>query len=262
MGYGSSEESRNLDERPAVRPEGLGVIDTQKPSQPKTAHIVEFRESHESAETMPAMKERKLSRILKRIFDVSLGSVMLLVFGPVIILFAILVRLQDGKKAIFSQDRYGLHGKTFKCLKLRSMVPDAKERLTEILAANPDLDSEWSETQKLVNDPRVTKLGRFIRKTSIDELPQLINVLRGEMSLIGPRPIVANEVKKYGDAFNFYSSVKPGITGLWQVRGRSDTSYPERIALDVQYAQTFSFWGDIKICLNTVPVLLGRKGAR
>ncbi len=258
MGYGTADESRVLDDQQIVQPEGFGANDSYKPSRSLTGSVEEFRESREIA---PATQKRRTSRVLKRAFDLGLGSVMLLVFGPVIILFAILVRMQDGEKAIFSQDRYGLHGKTFKCLKLRSMVPDAKERLDEILASNPELKREWDETQKLVDDPRITKLGRFIRKTSIDELPQLINVLRGEMSLIGPRPIVANEVEKYGDAFSFYSSVKPGITGLWQIKGRSDTSYPERVALDVEYAQTFSFWGDIKICLITVPVLLGRKGA-
>ena len=258
MGYGAAEESRNLDDRKIVQPEGFGANDSHKPSQSLTGSVVELRESREIT---PAMRKRKISRALKRVFDLGLGSLMLLVFGPLILLFAILVRMQDGEKAIFSQDRYGLNGKTFKCLKLRSMVPDAKERLEEILATNPDLKKEWDETQKLIDDPRVTKLGRFIRKTSIDELPQLINVLRGDMSLIGPRPIVANEVEKYGDAFKYYSSVKPGITGLWQIKGRSDTSYPERVALDVEYAQTFSFLGDIKICLITVPVLLGRKGA-
>ena len=142
------------------------------------------------------------------------------------------------------------------------MVPDAREQLEFLLATDPSARAEWDETQKLTNDPRITALGNFIRKTSIDELPQLYNVLRGDMSLVGPRPIVESEIVRYGDSFRHYCSVRPGITGLWQVSGRSDTTYPERVATDVEYVRSRSFWGDIKIMFMTIPAVLISKGAR
>ncbi len=206
-------------------------------------------------------REKPLGRISKRVFDVVGASALLILVAPVIIIFGLLIRLQDGKKAVFSQSRYGAGGKSFKCYKLRSMVPNAGERLQEILATNSAMRREWEETQKLTDDPRITSLGRLLRKSSIDELPQLVNVLRGDMSLVGPRPIVQNEIERYGKYYHDYTSVQPGITGLWQVKGRSDTTYTERVALDVEDARTLSFWGDIKIMLMTIPAVLFSKGA-
>jgi Undecaprenyl-phosphate galactose phosphotransferase WbaP len=198
----------------------------------------------------------------KRALDITVASLALLFVAPLLLIIALLVRLQDGQAAIFSHTRYGQNGRTFKCLKLRSMVPDAAERLQELLERDPDAKREWELTQKLVHDPRITPLGQFIRATSIDELPQLINVLKGDMSLVGPRPISLSERSKYGENFADYCSVRPGITGLWQVSGRSNVSYPERVRMDTTYALNRSFWGDIVIMLKTIPAVLKSDGAR
>ncbi|MAB10391.1 sugar transferase [Hyphomonas sp.] len=198
----------------------------------------------------------------KRITDIVIASVALVFVFPLLLVVATLIRLQDGGKAVYAQKRYGRNGRTFSCYKLRSMVANADERLQEILATDPEARAEWEETQKLVNDPRITPLGHFIRKTSIDELPQLINIIRGEMSLVGPRPIVENEIAKYGEYYRDYCAVRPGLTGLWQVEGRSDTTYEERVQLDVKYAISRTFTGDIMIMLRTVPAVLLSKGAR
>jgi exopolysaccharide production protein ExoY len=198
----------------------------------------------------------------KRITDIVIASVALVFVFPLLLVVATLIRLQDGGKAVYAQKRYGRNGLTFSCYKLRSMVANADERLQEILATDPEARAEWEETQKLVNDPRITPLGHFIRKTSIDELPQLINIIRGEMSLVGPRPIVESEIAKYGEYYRDYCAVRPGLTGLWQVEGRSDTTYEERVQLDVKYASSRTFTGDIMIMLRTVPAVLLSKGAR
>ncbi len=199
---------------------------------------------------------------VKRSFDVVIALLALVLVLPLLITIAIAIRLQDGGKAVFWQRRQGLNGRTFNCFKLRSMVLDADARLQHILETDPAAKAEWDATQKLTNDPRITPLGNFIRKTSIDELMQLVNVIRGDMSLVGPRPIVANEIGKYGEFYRDYCSVKPGITGLWQVEGRSDTTYEERVQLDVKYARTRSFWGDFRIMLKTIPAVLFSRGAR
>ncbi|MGH1421773.1 MAG: sugar transferase [Hyphomonas sp.] len=219
----------------------------------------------ETAAYAASQAKQPLSRgeeYAKRVFDIVVSASALLALSPLILAFAIAIKIQDGEKALFKQKRFGLNGETFNCFKLRSMVPDARERLEALLASDPAARQEWEETQKLTDDPRITALGHFIRKTSIDELPQLYNVLRGDMSLVGPRPIVENEIEKYGENFNFYCEVRPGVTGLWQVKGRSDTTYPERVAMDVEYVRTHSFIGDIMIVLKTVPAVLMSKGAR
>lgn len=199
---------------------------------------------------------------LKRVFDVAVALVAIVLFAPLMIILAIAIRLQDGHRAIFFQVRFGQHGETFHCYKLRTMVPDAQARLEYLLATDPQAREEWARSQKLDNDPRITPLGHFLRKTSLDELPQLFNVIIGDMSLVGPRPIVRNEISRYAENFEHYSSVRPGITGLWQVKGRSDTSYADRVALDVEYAKTRSFWGDVKILFLTVPAVFSSRGAR
>lgn len=198
----------------------------------------------------------------KRILDIIIASVALIFVLPLLLIVALFIRLQDGGPALYAQKRYGREGKTFRCFKLRSMVMDSDKRLQEILASDPAAREEWDRTQKLTNDPRITPLGQFIRKTSIDELPQLINVLRGEMSLVGPRPIVENEITKYGEYYRDYCAVRPGLTGLWQVEGRSDTTYEERVQLDAKYARTHNLTGDIVIMLRTVPAVLFSRGAR
>lgn len=198
----------------------------------------------------------------KRTLDVIVASIALIFVLPLLIVVGVLIRLQDGGQAVYSQKRYGRNGRTFKCYKLRSMVANADQRLIEILAQDPEARIEWEQTQKLTHDPRITPLGRFIRKTSIDELPQLFNILKGEMSIVGPRPIVENEIIKYGEFYRDYCSVRPGLTGLWQVEGRSDTTYEQRVQLDVKYATTRNFTGDIMIMLRTVPAVLLSRGAR
>ncbi len=153
-------------------------------------------------------------------------------------------------------------GRPFACLKFRTMVVDADAVLEAHLSTHAGARAEWAHTQKLVDDPRVTCLGRFLRASSLDELPQLINVLRGEMSLVGPRPIVTSEIGRYGAHFENCFSVPPGITGLWQVSGRNDCSYAERVALDAKYAEEWSLLGDLAILARTIPAVLLQKGSR
>ncbi len=203
---------------------------------------------------------RRASRFIKRSFDLVASAVLLLLLAPLLLGVAWLVS-RDGGPATFGHIRIGRRGKPFRCLKFRSMVIDAQARLADLLARDPDARAEWERDFKLKNDPRVTALGAFIRKTSLDELPQLINVLRGDMSLVGPRPVVADEVERYGDDKVFYLMARPGITGLWQISGRNDIDYDSRVALDCWYVRNWSLWYDIVILIKTIKVVLGRDGA-
>ncbi|MGY6627963.1 MAG: sugar transferase [Oceanicaulis sp.] len=213
------------------------------------------------------MQEERLSRsrlqnVCKRGLDVLIALCVLVFLSPVLIAIAIAVRLQDGGPAIFSHNRIGKNGQPFKCYKFRSMVIDAQARLDALLASDCDAAAEWARDQKLRKDPRITGLGRFLRKSSLDELPQLFNIIRGDMSVVGPRPIVADEVARYGGLFDAYASVRPGVTGLWQVSGRNDVSYDARVRLDAHYAVHWTVLGDIWIILKTVPaVVLGRSAS-
>lgn len=207
-------------------------------------------------------EENRANGFLKRITDFVIAGTTLIFLLPIIIPLAIAVRLSDGGPALFKQRRIGRDGKEFNCYKFRSMVIDADLRLQKLLKEDPRARQEWQATQKLEKDPRITPFGQFLRKSSLDELPQLINILKGEMSIVGPRPIVRNEVEKYGDYFPYYCQVRPGLTGLWQVSGRSDTSYGERVKLDVQYVSAWSYVSDIKIMAMTIPAVLMSDGAR
>ena len=209
-----------------------------------------------------AGKSNRTAETLKRITDTIIASVALIFLLPVLIPIALLVRLSDGGPAIFRQKRIGRDGKEFFCLKFRSMHVDAEQQLRRLLERDPHARAEWQATLKLENDPRITALGNFLRKTSLDELPQLINIIKGEMSIVGPRPIVRNEIEKYGEYFKHYSSVRPGLTGLWQVSGRSETTYAERVALDVEYVQDRTYLKDLKIMALTVPAVLTSDGAK
>jgi len=180
---------------------------------------------------------------------------------PVMLLVALAIYGQDGGPILFAHRRIGLNGRHFNCLKFRSMAVDAEQRLATLLATDPVARAEWEKDHKLRQDARVTRLGAFLRKTSLDELPQLLNVLRGDMSLVGPRPIVEAEIVKYGRRFRNYCAVKPGITGLWQVSGRNDTSYRTRVVLDSVYARRRSFGLDAYILACTVPAVLTRRGS-
>ena len=205
---------------------------------------------------------RHASNFLKRIVDIAISLSAALFLLPVLIPIAIVTRLSDGGPVLFRQKRIGRDGKEFMLYKFRSMVPDAAERLEHLLQTDDAARAEWQATQKLVNDPRITPFGDFLRKSSLDELPQRLNILKGHMSVVGPRPITKNESEKYGEFFGHYCSVRPGLTGLWQVSGRSDTSYETRVALDVEYVKAQSFFLDFKILLMTIPAVLRRAGAR
>jgi undecaprenyl-phosphate galactose phosphotransferase len=196
----------------------------------------------------------------KRLFDILGATLCLLALTPIMVSLVILVR-RDGGPAIFGHRRIGSDGKTFLCLKFRSMCVNAERKLQEHLASNPEARAEWDKDFKLKDDPRITKLGQLLRRTSLDELPQLFNVLRGEMSLVGPRPIVADEVARYGERFVAYRNCRPGITGLWQISGRNDISYRARVRLDSFYAARWSMTKDLFILMRTVAVVFRRSGA-
>jgi lipopolysaccharide/colanic/teichoic acid biosynthesis glycosyltransferase len=202
-----------------------------------------------------------LQPVVKRALDILGAGALLLLTLPVFLVIAIMVK-RDGGKVFYAHQRVGRGGRLFGCLKFRSMVVDSDRRLAALLATDPVARAEWDATRKLKNDPRVTMIGRFLRASSLDELPQIINVLRGEMSLVGPRPVQANELAAfYGAAAQHYMMVRPGITGPWQVSGRSDTSYAQRVALDVAYATHPSILTDLKILLRTPVAVLARRGA-
>ncbi len=199
---------------------------------------------------------------LKRGFDLVAASALLILLLPVLPLIALAVWL-DGGPALYRHARVGFGGRAFGCLKYRTMVPDADQRLAAHLATDRQAAEEWAARRKLSRDPRVTRVGAVLRATSLDELPQLINVLSGSMSLVGPRPVVADELAEHydRDGCAAYLSSRPGITGLWQVSGRSGTSYSARVEFDRAYARTWSLWLDLKILLRTIPAVLARRGA-
>ena len=211
-------------------------------------------------ETRRLLPARPVRQALKRALDI-VGSVVLgLLFLPLIVAVAILLRCEGGP-VIFCHRRVGRDGKYFDCLKFRSMVPDADRVLRDLLERQPELKAEWLQDHKLRVDPRVTPVGRFLRRTSLDELPQLWNVIRGDMSLVGPRPVVREELMRYGRCAAMYLSARPGITGLWQVTGRNDTNYCRRVALDVYYVRRHNFFMDLYILLKTTQVVIGGGGA-
>jgi Undecaprenyl-phosphate galactose phosphotransferase WbaP len=211
--------------------------------------------THEKVRQVP------LDQALTEAMNVMVALLALIFLAPVMIAVAIAVYAQDGGPIFFAHRRLGRNGRYFYCLKFRSMAVNAEQRLKDLLASDPQARQEWEKDHKLRHDPRVTRLGEFLRKTSLDELPQLFNVLKGEMSLVGPRPIVEAEIAKYGRRFEHYCAVKPGITGLWQVSGRNDTTYRARVAMDCVYAARRNVWMDFRVLALTVPAVLARKGS-
>ncbi len=201
-----------------------------------------------------------IPRMIKRMVDLMIAGTALFFLLPFFAAVAIIIR-RDGGPVFFKQPRVGRHGRLFNCYKFRSMGADAEAVLYRYLKENPEAEQEWQQNQKLKNDVRITKFGQFIRRTSIDELPQLINVLKGDMSVVGPRPIVEAEIEKYKHDISYYYSVRPGITGSWQVSGRSDLSYEERVSMDGWYVRNWSLWNDFAIICKTIPVVLHRDGA-
>jgi Undecaprenyl-phosphate galactose phosphotransferase WbaP len=197
---------------------------------------------------------------LKRIFDVIAATVLLGLLSPLFIWIAYRIRRQGGS-VFFGHERIGREGKPFVCYKFCSMVPNAEAILTQLLARDAQARAEWEKDFKLKNDPRITPIGALLRKTSLDELPQLWNVLKGDMSLVGPRPIIEAELSRYQDKVDFYLCTRPGVTGLWQVSGRNDIDYEERVALDAWYVKNWNLWYDIVILFKTLGVVLKRRGA-
>jgi lipopolysaccharide/colanic/teichoic acid biosynthesis glycosyltransferase len=193
---------------------------------------------------------------LQRAFDVSLALIIISFLLPLMTVCALAIRLSGPGPLLFRQTRIGRDGREFQCLKFRTMNPLAEQNLDSLLVASVASREQWELLHKLSQDPRTTPVGRFLRRYSLDELPQLFNVLRGDMSIVGPRPIVDAEVARYGASFTHYCSVKPGLTGLWQVSGRHALTYEERVMLDARYAISKSLRGDLRILMRTVPVVV------
>ncbi|MEO8804592.1 MAG: sugar transferase [Burkholderiaceae bacterium] len=189
------------------------------------------------------------------------AAVLLLLLSPLMLAVALLIGRCDGAPVLFGHYRVRQNGRLFRCLKFRSMYRESQQMLADLLARDADARAQWQRDQKLTHDPRVTPVGRFLRRTSLDELPQLINVLRGEMSLVGPRPVTVGELTRYGKVRWHYLSIAPGMTGLWQVSGRNKLSYAERVELDQRYIEQRSLWLDLCILARTVKVVLLRDGA-
>lgn len=209
---------------------------------------------------LPTAPPASLYAPVKRILDVLGAIVLAIVFSPLILAIAVLMH-REGGSIIYKHRRIGRDGRAFECLKFRTMVPNAEQVLREVLERDPAMKAEWVRDHKLRCDPRVTRLGRFLRRTSLDELPQLWNVMRGEMSLVGPRPVVREELLRYGRNVRTYLSAKPGITGLWQVKGRNDTDYRRRVVLDTYYVRNQNLMLDLYILFKTTRVVLGGSGA-
>jgi exopolysaccharide production protein ExoY len=192
----------------------------------------------------------------KRALDITVALCALVVLAPIMAIIALLILVTMGRPVVFVQQRVGFGRAMFGCFKFRTMVPDAQERLARYLAENPEAALLWRDTQKLRHDPRITWLGHVLRKTSLDELPQLFNVLRGQMSCVGPRPVIATELARYGAHAGDYLSAKPGLTGMWQVGGRSTTSYAHRVNCDRYYVRRWSLMLDVVIMLRTIPAVM------
>jgi Undecaprenyl-phosphate galactose phosphotransferase WbaP len=232
---------------------------------PSSLHVVNGDLSGDSVHPH-ILAEPEYSRVksssyfAKRTFDI-VGALLLgLLFSPLILLIIVLIRI-EGQPVLFWHKRIGQNGKSFHCVKFRTMVRDAENLLRRLLNEHPELRDEWTRNFKLISDPRITRMGRVLRFTSLDELPQIWNVLRGEMSLVGPRPIVRAELLRYGRNASRYLAVKPGLTGLWQVKGRSNTTYRRRVAMDKYYIQNQSLLLDIYILAATPAAVLRRNGA-
>ncbi len=232
----------------------------------KNVERIEIKEQDNVTALDVSRKEHKLlkytNEAVKRTIDITGGLVGMMLLIPVTIIVALLNFINKENGPIFyAQKRIGKDGKIFKMYKFRTMVVDADKKLKTILENNPELRKEWEENRKLKNDPRITKIGNFLRKTSIDEIPQFLNVLIGNMSLVGPRAVVGDEIEKFGFYQKDVLSVKPGVTGYWAANGRSDTSYDERVFMETLYARNCSVWLDIKILFKTLISVVKREGA-
>lgn len=209
-----------------------------------------FRSSQKSLDI-----RRPLGGWAKRGLDILISGLALILLSPLLLIVAAAVRFNMGGPVIFGHMRIGHNGRIFRCFKFRTMIVGADEALSKYLEINPEAKKEWLDTQKLKHDPRITPLGRLLRKMSIDELPQLVNILRGDMSCVGPRPIVSAELERYGVSARDYLTTRPGLTGAWQVSGRTLLGYEDRVALDVDYVRHWSIWKDLLILVRTIPAV-------
>ncbi|TCL71111.1 sugar transferase [Rhizobium sp. BK251] len=198
---------------------------------------------------------------LKRSFDVSMALLALIFLSPIFLMLMLLVKLTDRGPAFYGHRRIGHNGQTFRCLKFRTMVVDGDRVLQAYIRANPKAEEEWRTTRKLQNDPRVTVIGSVLRKLSLDELPQLINIIRGDMSIVGPRPVVEDELEMYESSAVYYLQSRPGLTGLWQISGRNDVSYESRVAFDTHYVKNWSLVRDVVIIAKTIPAVCLSRGS-
>lgn len=192
---------------------------------------------------------------IKTFFDILFALTLLIIGFPFFILIALIIKLSSRGPIFFLQKRIGKNNKSFKCIKFRTMHPEAEDIFEKIIKSDKKLREEFEENHKLKNDPRITKIGKFLRKTSLDEIPQFLNVLRMEMSIVGPRPVVSNELDKYGNSVSKVLSIKPGITGLWQVSGRNNLTYKKRVFLDSLYVDNINFLIDVRIIIRTFGVI-------
>lgn len=239
--------SAGIDNRPAVLPTKLADFHLGKKGQPE---ISSYQDGAEHAELSPR-PSKPLGGILKRVLDLAVSVTALILASPLMLIVAAILWMSGGP-VFFTHERIGYRGKKFGCLKFRSMVVNPEQALQAFLAANPDARSEWQQSQKLRHDPRVTLFGHALRRSSIDELPQLFNILRGDMSCVGPRPVTAAELDRYGPQSALYIQTRPGLTGLWQISGRSRLSYEDRVALDSAYITRWSLGRDILILFKTI----------
>lgn len=257
----STEQIQNIvyDLQPLVK--SVGFIPDMGTLPLSTMDIESLIDGHVVMFRMRNNLKNKVNRLLKFVFDWTatlLGGVLI---APLLLGIALWIRKDSLGPVIFKQKRIGQNGKEFYCYKFRTMCVDAEEKLKELLRNNPEAKQEWEENFKLKSDPRITKSGDFLRRTSLDELPQIFNVLKGEMSLVGPRPITAREIRYYGKYIQDYYMVRPGITGMWQTSGRSDTGYDERVQMDTWYVRNWDIWFDIVLLWRTMKVVIQRKGA-
>jgi exopolysaccharide production protein ExoY len=214
-----------------------------------------FSNSEQVSATLP------IGGLVKRSFDVTAAACALIFFSPLFLMIMALVKFTDHGPAFYGHGRIGHNGRTFKCMKFRTMAVNGDELLRAYLLNNPEAQEEWRKTRKLKDDPRVTTVGKVLRKLSLDELPQLINIIRGDMSVVGPRPVVDEELKVYDSFAVYYLRTRPGLTGLWQISGRNDVSYESRIAFDTHYVQNWSLFRDIAIIMKTIPAVCFARGS-
>jgi exopolysaccharide production protein ExoY len=214
-----------------------------------------FSNSEQVPATLP------IGGLVKRSFDVTAAACALIFFSPLFLMIMALVKMTDNGPAFYGHSRIGHNGRVFKCMKFRTMAVNGDELLRAYLLNNPEAQEEWRKTRKLKDDPRVTTVGKVLRKLSLDELPQLLNIIRGEMSVVGPRPVVDEELKVYDSSAVYYLRTRPGLTGLWQISGRNDVSYESRIAFDTHYVQNWSLFRDIAIIVKTIPAVCLARGS-